>query len=104
MDNADGLPDLDTLDLDAILEYVPTPAEFCGFLAREMADEREDAARAARAEAIRAARAASVCGRCDGKGTIAGYRHIASGLCFECNGTGIGAGGHFILAQAGVSL
>jgi len=30
----------------------------------------------------------AVCERCGGAGTISAYRHIAGGICFECDGTG----------------
>ena len=29
------------------------------------------------------------CGKCDGKGVIQAFRHIAHGTCFWCKGTGI---------------
>ena len=30
------------------------------------------------------------CGRCGGKGYINAYNHIQGGVCFRCDGTGIG--------------
>lgn len=28
------------------------------------------------------------CGKCDGKGTINAFAHVAKGVCFQCEGTG----------------
>lgn len=30
----------------------------------------------------------NTCGRCEGKGSLREYAHVAKGVCFACNGTG----------------
>ena len=29
------------------------------------------------------------CSRCDGKGKVQGFGHVANGVCFSCHGTGV---------------
>ena len=31
----------------------------------------------------------AICGRCDGKGKVRGFEHVAEGVCFGCKGAGI---------------
>ena len=33
----------------------------------------------------------SPCSRCSGKGRLTSFTHIQGGLCFACNGSGLGA-------------
>lgn len=32
--------------------------------------------------------ASIICYRCDGKGNLPGFSHVANGVCFRCNGSG----------------
>lgn len=76
---ANNLPDLDTLDLAALIANASAP--------RHTADER-DAITAEHNALCRKLHALHVCPKCAGRGKIAEYAHIAGGDCFACSGTG----------------
>jgi hypothetical protein len=77
--DSDGLPDLDTLDLTALLAAAGP--------ARHTPDERD--ALTARHNALAADfNALAVCPPCSGRGHLPEYSHVAGGVCFACSGTG----------------
>lgn len=53
---------------------------------------RQEAAKAQRLAGLTAsarARPDLICGRCDGKGKVRGFSHVANGTCFACAGKGV---------------
>ena len=56
---------------------------------REAAEAKRTANRLASMTAAARATPDAICGRCDGKGTIRGFGHVAGGVCFACSGAGV---------------
>jgi hypothetical protein len=79
-------------------EHVAFATKIIEASATRIADAKaKRAAREAKAAAVRTssmtaaakARPELTCGRCDGKGHIRGFGHVANGVCFACSGAGI---------------
>lgn len=75
-----------SFDLLALLEGPTTAEDIAADAEAAAAADAEEARLAAEAEARK-------CRRCNGTGTVSGFRHHLDGICFACNGTGLAGHG-----------
>ena len=80
-------PAADFADFDflACIDNELTPAELAQIAAQTAAEAK---AKKVAAVAYKLANPYKVCGRCSGDGNIPAYHYNASGVCFQCCGTG----------------
>ena len=70
------------------IAFLTARAEFDATEEGKAANEAADKAYAQHVAAVHASYRKTVCPRCDGKGALQEFRHVARGECFSCNGKG----------------